>query len=123
MAGDSIRYRELFAQERDTAVEIRDPHLMMVPVHDNLDIFNAIEPSEIERASSRLFALHDDRRIPAGTPTVVSHADFVRNFELFTEGQLRFLDWSNVFCSGGSVLACLQPIPEPHSASMMSTTH
>ena len=111
------RYRELFAQERETADEIRDPRLMMVSVHDHMDIFHAIEPSELERASPRLFALDDDRRIAPGAPVVASRADFVRNFELFTEGQLRFLDWNNVFCAGGSGLACLQPIPEPHNAN------
>ena len=27
------------------------------------------------------------------------------------------MDWSNVFAAGGSVLACLQPIPAPHNAN------
>ena len=31
------------------------------------------------------------------------------NFAIFTENQLRDLDWSNVFVAGGSVLGCLLP--------------
>ena len=27
------------------------------------------------------------------------------------------LDWSNVFAAGGSVLACLQPVPASHNAN------
>lgn len=32
-----------------------------------------------------------------------------QNWEEFTGGVLRDLDWSNVFAAGGSVLACLAP--------------
>jgi hypothetical protein len=30
------------------------------------------------------------------------------------------LDWNNVFAAGGSVLACLQPVPEPHNESNLT---
>ena len=32
---------------------------------------------------------------------------FVKNFEEFTQGQLKGMDWSNVFVAGGCVLACM----------------
>ncbi|CAG8732779.1 17904_t:CDS:2, partial [Cetraspora pellucida] len=36
---------------------------------------------------------------------------FKRNWKLFTEGCLDGLDWNNVIVSGGSILACLLPLP------------
>lgn len=38
---------------------------------------------------------------------IVPKPYFLRNFNLFTLGPLRHIDWSNVFAAGGSVLACL----------------
>lgn len=31
--------------------------------------------------------------------------------QIFTEGQLSFMDWNNVVVAGGSVLAAMQPPP------------
>jgi hypothetical protein len=56
-------------------------------------------------------------KITPGAPCVVSEKDFKRNFSIFTEDQLKFLNWDNIFIAGGSVLACLSPIPEPHNKS------
>jgi len=33
----------------------------------------------------------------------------------FIKGSLRFLNWDNVFCAGGSVLASLTPVPDKFS--------
>jgi hypothetical protein len=33
------------------------------------------------------------------------------------EGQLRYLNWNNVFAAGGGVLACAQPVPIEHAGS------
>lgn len=37
-------------------------------------------------------------------PTVPNQEEFNRRFFLFTHGVLEGLNWSNVFCAGGSVL-------------------
>lgn len=34
-------------------------------------------------------------------PAIVSFPEFARNFDIFTEGQLRRLNWNNVFVAGG----------------------
>jgi hypothetical protein len=44
--------------------------------------------------------------------------DFKRNWAIFTEGSLsQLIDWSNVVAAGGSVLACLSPLPADAQAS------
>jgi hypothetical protein len=83
------RYRELFAQERETSTIINDKHLMMVPVHEHVDIFNIVEQTEHERAIPRLFALPESKRLAPGSPSVVSEVEFKRNFDVFTESQVR----------------------------------
>lgn len=47
-------------------------------------------------------------------------SEFVRNFHLFTENQLRDIEWSNIFVAGGSILACLTPIPADHDKDNLS---
>ena len=69
---------------------------------------------EDEVAVPKAMSLGAERK-PAGTLAVVPQREFERNFDLFTEGSLRFLNWSNVFCAGGAVLAALSPIPEKYS--------
>jgi len=105
-------YRELFAQDRDNSL-LKDPHAMLIPVHKNDDIyFYGSNPPEQEKFT--LFPLGEKRK-PAGLPCIVGAPEFRRNFEVFSEFQLRYLNWDNVFLAGGSTLACLQPIPEPHA--------
>lgn len=104
------KYREIFAQDRNSPV-LNDPHLMLVDVHANSDIF----VFEKQPATLPLLFALGDRQKPAGQSCIVDARTFKRNFELFTEYQLRELDWSNVFVAGGTALACLQPIPEPHN--------
>lgn len=59
-----------------------------------------------------MFGLEGGRK-PQGAEVVVTASEFVRNFEeCFAEGQLRKLNWDNVFAAGGSVMACLQPLPD-----------
>ncbi|CAN0338528.1 unnamed protein product, partial [Hapterophycus canaliculatus] len=42
---------------------------------------------------------------------VVSRDEFFQQFNVFTEGQLTFMDWNNVVAAGGSVLAATHPPP------------
>ena len=49
----------------------------------------------------------------APVPTLADAAIFESNWDVFTMGQLRGLDWSNVVCAGGAVLACSTTIPPP----------
>lgn len=40
-------------------------------------------------------------------PIVRSKEQFLRNFAIFTGGLLENIDWTDMFCAGGAVLACL----------------
>lgn len=89
---------------------------MLVDVHANSDIFRI---EKLPENQPLVFALGDKLKTP-DMPCVSSHKEFMRNFNLFTEYQLRELDWSNVFVAGGTTLACLQPIPAPHNKDNIS---
>eukprot|EP01119_Soliformovum_irregulare_P017405 TRINITY_DN516_c0_g1_i3.p1 TRINITY_DN516_c0_g1~~TRINITY_DN516_c0_g1_i3.p1 ORF type:complete len:1681 (+),score=670.06 TRINITY_DN516_c0_g1_i3:13-5055(+) len=106
-------YRELFARERDSK-ELQDPHLMLVPVLDNEASFR-YQP--LEEDVPQVFPVDEALRKKAGDPIIVDRKEFERNFKIFTERQLEELNWNNVFIAGGSVLACLQRLPEAFAQS------
>ena len=119
---DEAQLRKLWATEKTNA-RLRDPHVGLV------DVFDA--PDDIRKTRARvvtdeadLFAHHilplaEDRRRKEGEPCMVASLDeFKKNWGLFTEGSLSQLtDWNNVVAAGGSVQACLAPLPESAKAS------
>jgi hypothetical protein len=100
-----------------------DQHLMLVPVYQYFDSFTRAATSAVDAAQPRMFQRRsgdDECVVPpvaVGDSTIVSEATFKSNFDLFTEGALRYLDWSNVFVAGGSVLACLMPLDAKRTES------
>ena len=66
--------------------------------------------------------LPEARRRKEGSPAMVDTLDdFKQSWSVFTEGSLSQLtDWSNVVAAGGSVQACLAPVPESAKASKRS---
>jgi hypothetical protein len=58
-----------------------------------------------ELGASVVFPLESRR--PAGSAAVVPAGTFRANWDAFTEGCLRFLNWDNVVVAGGSIMACL----------------
>jgi hypothetical protein len=94
-----------------------------------VDIFAAIPDIRVTRArvikddqdfsAKYVMPLSDDRRRKEGSPAMAdSLGDFKRNWAIFTEGSLsQLIDWSNVVTTGGSVLACLSPLPADAQAS------
>ena len=95
-----------------------DPHLGLI------DIFSIWPPPTTvgrDRAadfnSSHLFPFRDPAilipphplQLPDGRPAIVPRREFYDNWEIFTNGLLKDLDWTNVVAAGGAVLACLKP--------------
>jgi hypothetical protein len=75
----------------------------LVPVFLNEEAFvhlpyDAVDPNLIFRLSE---SMEYPNLYEGGTPAVVSRSEFQENFEIFTEGQLRFVNWDNVVVSGG----------------------
>ncbi|KAJ3213217.1 hypothetical protein HDU67_003156 [Dinochytrium kinnereticum] len=104
--------RKLFAQQRD-ALEIQDPYATLLPVHsDKSNLWNTLPLLEEENATPVILKLEAKNRRLAGTSAIVDKKNFLINWKLFTEGSLQYLNWDNVFAAGGSVLSCLQPLPE-----------
>jgi len=89
----------VFAQDRNSP-NIADPHLLLIPVHENKDIFTYQKEFPEEKNLPFIFPRGDKKKQP-GNSAIVSEKEFQRNFELFTESQLRFLNWDNVFAAGG----------------------
>ncbi|RAL04303.1 ankyrin repeat protein [Aspergillus ibericus CBS 121593] len=115
--------RRLFAQERSHPA-LQENHLNIVPLYDargNADVRVrardlASEPSTIKERY--IMPLKEEDRRPNGTPAVVPRLDdFWRNFNIFSEGALSDLDWSNVVVAGSAVVTCLLPVPEEHRGS------
>jgi hypothetical protein len=69
---------------------------MLVDVHANSDLFKY---EKVESNIPLVFALGDKLKPPGGN-CIVDQKDFKRNFDIFTEYQLRELNWSNVFVAG-----------------------
>ena len=119
---DEAELRKLFAQETDN-VRLKDPHVGLV------DVFNASSAIRTTRArviadekdlnAKYIMPLSEDKRRKEGAPAMVqSLDDFKKNWAVFTEGSLsQLFDWSNVIVAGGSVQACLAPLPEKAKTS------
>jgi len=122
----SIEYeaylRRLFATDRNNT-QLDDPYVGLV------DVFAATSDIRVTRArvirddhdfsAKYVMPLSEDRRRKEGSPAMTgSLDDFERNWAIFTEGSLsQLIDWSNVVAAGGSVLACLSPLPADAQAS------
>ncbi|CDO72005.1 hypothetical protein BN946_scf184943.g40 [Trametes cinnabarina] len=119
---DEADLRRLFAREKDH-VRLKNPYVGLV------DIFDA--PADIRTTRARVVAsedeldvryilpLSDKKRRKDGDPAMVSTLDdFKKNWAIFSEGALSQLtDWSNMVVAGGSVQACLSPLPESAKTS------
>ncbi|KAJ3300926.1 hypothetical protein HDU76_005966, partial [Blyttiomyces sp. JEL0837] len=106
--------RKLFAQDRNHPA-IADPYASLVSVHDGPEpgsSVKALAQFPEEAAVPVIMPIPPELRIGAGLPCTVDKEEFIFNWRIFTENSLQFLKWDNVFAAGGSVLACLAPVPD-----------
>lgn len=126
--------REWFSRARE-GWEVLDrqdlcahPHRSLIPLYageggEAVPAHVGVEPAlalDADR-SARVFPLNKTSRDElTGTLSVVpTLGEFKTTFlDVFCEGQLRYLDWNNVFAAGGGVLACAQPCPKEHDDSL-----
>src|SRR6266702_2932770 len=123
---DEAELRKLFATDKGNA-RLRDIHVGLV------DVFAA--PSDIrttrarvvkddaDRDAQHVMALPNSLRREDGSPAMVENLEaFKKNWGVFTENSLSQLaDWSNVIAAGGSVQACLMPLPKAATGSKRAT--
>jgi hypothetical protein len=119
---DEAELRRLFATNKTNA-RLTNPYVGLVDVFDapvDLRTTRARVPKDAaDLVAKHVMPLLGNRRRAEGAPaTVCDLADFKRNWSVFTENSLsQLIDWSNVVAAGGSVLACLAPLPEYATAS------
>ncbi|KAH9020874.1 hypothetical protein EDB84DRAFT_1580986 [Lactarius hengduanensis] len=119
---DEAELRKLFATDKGNA-RLSDIHVGLI------DVFAA--PSDIrttrarvvkddaDRDAQHIMALPSSLRREEGSPAMVESLEaFKKNWSIFTENSLSQLaDWSNVIAAGGSVQACLMPLPKAATGS------
>ncbi|KAH9034021.1 hypothetical protein EDB83DRAFT_2296389 [Lactarius deliciosus] len=119
---DEAELRKLFATDKGNT-RLRDIHVGLV------DVFAA--PSDIrttrarvvkddaDRDAQHIMGLPSSLRREEGFPAMVEILEaFKKNWSIFTENSLSQLaDWSNVIAAGGSVQACLMPLPKAATGS------
>ena len=119
---DEAELRKLFATDKGNA-RLKDIHVGLV------DIFAApsdirttrarVVTSDSDRDAQHVMVLSDALRRKEGSPAMVdSFEAFKKNWSVFTENSLsQLFDWSNVIAAGGSVQACLMPLPKVATTS------
>ena len=101
----------------DLNPRLQNPHVGLVDVFHAPDIIRKSHPRVVADVADLygkyVFPLSADARRAKGQPAMVSSFDdFKTNWSLFTESSLSHLtDWSNIVAAGGSVQACLTPLP------------
>ena len=114
---DEADLRKLFATDKGNP-RLRDIHVGLI------DVFSApndirttrarVIKDDADRDAQYVMALPSSSRREEASPSMVENLEaFKENWGVFTENSLsRLADWSNVIAAGGSVQACLMPLPK-----------
>lgn len=120
---DESTLRKLFATDPNNS-RLQDLHVGLIDVYgpgtDKLRLTAArdvTDPAALAR--EHVMPLDPKVRRQTGEPAMAPLLeDFRKSWNVFTEGSLsQLLDWNNVIAAGGSVLACLLPLPQSAQAS------
>jgi len=109
--------RRLFATDRKHP-KLTNPFIGLVDVfttHSSIRLTQAREiQGEQDLGAHHVFPLPEEKRRADGEPAMAANLDdFKTAFNIFSEGSLSQLtNWDNVVVAGGSVLACLAPLPK-----------
>jgi len=118
---DEAELRKLFATDKGNP-RLKDIHVGLVDVFvapRDIRTTRARVTGGIDRDAQYVMPLPDPQRRKEGSPAMVDNLEaFKKNWSVFTENSLSHLsDWSNVVAAGGSVQACLMPLPKAATAS------
>lgn len=128
---DEAELRHLFATDK-TNERLNNPYVGLLNIFDapennvqkNIAVTRAREVKDGEDLTAKyIMPLTEDNRRRSGDACMVPEMEtFKKNWSIFTEGSLsQLLDWNNVVAAGGSVLACLTPLPESATVSKRAT--
>ncbi|KAK6523146.1 hypothetical protein TWF694_006041 [Orbilia ellipsospora] len=112
--------RRIFAQEPENEA-IADNLVGLVPLYDGHDDKIKIQSRNVEAESEEaqgcyIMGLEKERK-KTGERAVVDQETFLRNFDAFTEGSLKDLNWNHIVAAGSSVMTPLLPVPEKSAES------
>ncbi|KAH8991545.1 hypothetical protein EDB92DRAFT_2114535 [Lactarius akahatsu] len=119
---DEAELRKLFATDKGNA-RLSDIHVGLVDVFaapsDIRTTRTRVVKDDADRDAQHIMALPSSLRREEGSPAMVENLEaFKKNWGIFTENSLSQLaDWSNVIAAGGSVQACLMPLPKAATGS------
>jgi hypothetical protein len=119
---DEADLRKLFATDKGN-LRLKDIHVGLVDVFaapcDIRTTRARVVTDDAHRDAQYVMPLPDALRRNEGSQAMIESLDaFKKNWSVFTENSLSQLsDWSNVVAAGGSVQACLTPLPKTAMAS------
>ncbi|KAH9017612.1 ankyrin repeat-containing domain protein [Lactarius pseudohatsudake] len=119
---DEAELRKLFATDKGNA-RLSDIHVGLVDVFatpsDIRTTRARVVKDDADRDAQHIMALPSSLRREEGSPAMVESLEaFKKNWGIFTENSLsQLVDWSNVIAAGGSVQACLMPLPKVAAGS------
>ncbi|KAJ3734550.1 hypothetical protein DFJ43DRAFT_133831 [Lentinula guzmanii] len=123
---DEAQLRRLFATEKDNS-RLKDPYVGLVNVFDAPPEIRTIR-ARVVKDDEDLSAKYvmplspKDRKLEGTACIVPTSEEFQKNWVVFSEGCLQqLLNWNNVVAAGGSVLACLMPLPKEAKVSKRAT--
>ncbi|KAF8999457.1 hypothetical protein BDQ17DRAFT_1328336 [Cyathus striatus] len=115
---DEAALRRLWATDKSNT-RLANPYVGLVdvfaaPTSIRTTRARVISPNGSNLNTKYVCSLAGENRRKEGEACMVDSLDeFKKNWAIFTEGSLsQLLDWNNVIASGGSVLACLTPLPD-----------
>jgi hypothetical protein len=123
---DESELRSLFATDKDNT-RLKDIHVGLVDVfaapNDIRTTRARVIRDDADRDAQHIMPLPDSLRREEGSPAMVESLEaFKKNWGVFTEGSVsQMSDWSNVVAAGGSVQACLMPLPNAATTSKRAT--
>lgn len=94
---------------------LKDPLCNLVPVHKNSELFKYRDLFPEEKEIPRIFQLEKRRKV--SDACIATADEFKTNFDVLTEGMLKYIDWNNIIVAGGSVSACLRPVPNQNKTT------
>eukprot|EP01090_Pellita_catalonica_P000570 TRINITY_DN10390_c0_g1_i2.p1 TRINITY_DN10390_c0_g1~~TRINITY_DN10390_c0_g1_i2.p1 ORF type:complete len:665 (-),score=119.73 TRINITY_DN10390_c0_g1_i2:35-2029(-) len=101
------RYRRMFAEERESS-QLDDPHLLLLDVFDQSEEQWKFKEETAEEKMVPHLLNHWRKAEPVEfekRAIVATQKEFEKNFDEFTGGMFKGMDWSNVIVAGGAVLA------------------
>ncbi|KAF8247996.1 hypothetical protein K440DRAFT_549813 [Wilcoxina mikolae CBS 423.85] len=120
--------RAYFAQDPEHEF-VQDNTVNLVDVFGEHSAAVGIERRDLEGETTEvkdryIMQLDDKQRKKSGEKCIQSTLkDFRDNFNIFTEGALMNLDWSNVVVAGSAVLTPLLVVPDEHAESKRTLRH